>query len=101
LQSFGRVYPRRTSSSTRKPPRWVSELNLKALDKERYIKELRELTKSNKTLEKPKKPLTPYMLFVREVSREIHFAGSEMLISLCRRDQRSSEIIRISLRLIS
>jgi len=44
------------------------------LDKERYIKELRELTKSNKTLEKPKKPLTPYMLFVREVSKNILFS---------------------------
>lgn len=36
-------------------------------DKERYVNELRELTKCNKTLDKPKKPLTPYMLFVREV----------------------------------
>jgi hypothetical protein len=41
------------------------------VDKERYTKELRELTKSNKTLDKPKKPLTPYMLFVREVSKHI------------------------------
>lgn len=38
------------------------------VDKERYTKELKELTRSNKTLTKPKKPLTPYMLFVREVS---------------------------------
>jgi len=38
------------------------------LEKERYAKELIELTKGSKTLTKPKKPLTPYMLFVREVS---------------------------------
>jgi hypothetical protein len=38
-----------------------------ALDKERYSRELNELTRSNKILNKPKKPLTPYMLFVREV----------------------------------
>jgi len=37
------------------------------LDKERYLRELKELTKSNKTVNKPKKPLTPYMIFVREV----------------------------------
>lgn len=37
------------------------------LDKERYLNELKILTKSNKLLDKPKKPLTPYMLFVREV----------------------------------
>ena len=44
-----------------------------ALDKERYLKELKELTRSNKTLNKPKKPLTPYMLFVREVSHLTYF----------------------------
>jgi hypothetical protein len=38
------------------------------LDKERYLNELKELTKCNKTLDRPKKPLTPYMLFVRAVS---------------------------------
>jgi len=31
------------------------------------LNELKTLTKSNKILDKPKKPLTPYMLFVREV----------------------------------
>jgi hypothetical protein len=46
------------------------------LDKERYIKELKELTRSNKTLNKPKKPLTPYMLFVREVSPQSYFSSS-------------------------
>ncbi len=39
------------------------------LDKERYLKDLKDLTRSNKTVTKPKKPLTPYMLFVREVRR--------------------------------
>ena len=43
------------------------------VDKERYSKELKELARSNKTLNKPKKPLTPYMLFVREVSRLSYF----------------------------
>ena len=37
------------------------------IDKERYLQELKALTKCDKNLEKPKKPLTPYMLFVREV----------------------------------
>ena len=37
-------------------------------DKERYLNELRDLTKCNKVVERPKKPLTPYMLFVRAVS---------------------------------
>lgn len=37
------------------------------LDKERYGKELKDLTCSNQIVTKPKKPLTPYMLFVREV----------------------------------
>lgn len=40
------------------------------LDKERYLNELKELTKCNKALDRPKKPLTPYMLFVRAVSTE-------------------------------
>ena len=38
------------------------------LDKERYLNELKDLTRCNKALDRPKKPLTPYMLFVREVS---------------------------------
>lgn len=38
------------------------------IDKERYSKELKELTLCNKSIPRPKKPLTPYMLFVREVS---------------------------------
>lgn len=38
-----------------------------SLDKERYGKELKDLTCSNQIVNKPKKPLTPYMLFVREV----------------------------------
>ena len=48
------------------------------VDKERYLKELREITRCNKTLERPKKPLTPYMLFVREVKSP----------NCCRRAQR-------------
>ncbi len=37
-------------------------------DKERYLNELKELTKSAHAIDRPKKPLTPYMLFVRAVS---------------------------------
>ena len=46
------------------------------LDKERYASELQKLTKSSKTLNKPKKPLTPYMIFVREVSPKNNFITS-------------------------
>ena len=77
MLNFGRVYPKKKNNVIKKQQNKVrchfekgnlKILNFIFLDKERYIKELRELTKSNKTLEKPKKPLTPYMLFVREVS---------------------------------
>ena len=37
------------------------------IDKERYLNELKELTRSNQAIDRPKKPLTPYMLFVRAV----------------------------------
>ena len=36
-------------------------------DKEQYLNELKDLTRCNKVVERPKKPLTPYMLFVRAV----------------------------------
>lgn len=52
---------------------WGADGLMINLDKERYGKELKELARSNKTLNKPKKPLTPYMLFVREVSRLSYF----------------------------
>lgn len=84
MLSSGKAYQKTRSSDTKKLPSKVSvvthqrsllikhgNLNLTLtsyIDKERYIKELRDLTKCNKTLDKPKKPLTPYMLFVREVS---------------------------------
>ena len=38
------------------------------VDKERYEKELKNLAKHSKTLHKPKKCLSAYMIFVKEVS---------------------------------
>ena len=38
------------------------------LDKERYATELQNLVGDKSLSRKPKKPLTPYMFFVREVS---------------------------------
>lgn len=39
------------------------------IDKERYLSELKDLTRSNQAIDRPKKPLTPYMLFVRDVNQ--------------------------------
>lgn len=41
------------------------------IDKERYEKELKELTKGVKADSKPGKPLTPYMIFVRETRPKV------------------------------
>jgi hypothetical protein len=74
LPNYGKASPRRKSKDTRRRPKKVrytdvnSDGMIMCIDKERYSKELKELARSNKTLNKPKKPLTPYMLFVREVS---------------------------------
>jgi hypothetical protein len=50
-------------------PGHVSELKLilKTIDKERYEKELRSLVSHSDTLKKPKKCLSAYMIFVKEV----------------------------------
>ena len=62
------------------------------LDKERYAIELRELTRCNKTLDKPKKPLTPYMLFVRDVSASIFILVNNCEKFEFRRDPKLSRI---------
>ncbi|TNV84007.1 hypothetical protein FGO68_gene15865 [Halteria grandinella] len=41
------------------------------MDKERYLNELKDLTKCGKMLDRPKKPLTPYMLFVRDTRPKV------------------------------
>ena len=37
------------------------------IDKERYEREVQNLTMSDQKVSRPKKPMTPYMIFVREV----------------------------------
>lgn len=44
---------------------------LAKLDKERYLTELKELMRSNHAIDRPKKPLTPYMLFVRDTRPKV------------------------------
>lgn len=71
----------------------------KLIDKERYFSELRDLTRCNKTIDKPKKPLTPYMLFVREV--RFSFKYSPLKLNYYNRPVlKSSEIIQIYQHLI-
>ena len=52
-------------------------------DKERYWSELKALDGLSKNLYKPKKCLSAYMIFVKEVSRRIIF-----LTLFCRHDQK-------------
>lgn len=71
------------------------------VDKERYLTELRDLTKCNKTLDRPKKPLTPYMLFVRDVSNSSRIPNIEFDLFSNRRGPKWCAITRTSQHLTS
>jgi len=74
----------------------ILTISLDKLDKERYASELKDLTHSNKSLNKPKKPLTPYMLFVREVNYHFSHFWSEIFMFIFRQDPKLWKITQLS-----
>ena len=83
--SVGVSWAKKTNTSTRRQPNEVSEMDvlITVTDKERYWSELKALDGLSKNLYKPKKCLSAYMIFVKEVSRRIIF-----LTLFCRHDQK-------------
>lgn len=92
LQNAGAKWVKKTSISIRRLPSevsWYDELII-ALDKERYWNELKALDGLSKNLYKPKKCLSAYMIFVKEVSRRIIFLTNFVdTTKNCKRKPRS------------